>query len=216
MTATPSTKTDHSDGVHKAIDRDVTLLLKGKSLKELETLRLQIMSKIEEGGGTIDVEYWEGLLKRLIIYRAKATLREIHAQLLDEYTKHQHEKRDALEKEINETLKENRQLLDETVPSSSSSSSSSSSTTSSQFLYQPRMALSEQEKVDSRPDEKEKETEESHQYTYEEYLEAIKKVEQEADEQRKKILVLEAEKLRLFASNHACTHAYIYIYILTN
>jgi len=40
----------------------------------------QIQQKIESDS-TVDVEYWESLLKRLIVYKAKAQLREIHESL---------------------------------------------------------------------------------------------------------------------------------------
>jgi len=54
---------------------------RGKTHEELEKLQEQIMSKINSGSA-LDVEYWETILKRLAVQKAKAQLREIHAQLL--------------------------------------------------------------------------------------------------------------------------------------
>jgi hypothetical protein len=45
----------------------------------LETLEAQIMNKLESGAA-IDVEYWEGLLSKLTIYKAKAKLDEIYVK----------------------------------------------------------------------------------------------------------------------------------------
>jgi len=115
-----ATKKDHSDGVHKSIHSDITFLLKGKSFQELETLRLQIMAKIEDGGGTIDTEYWESLLKRLVIYRAKATLREIHAQLLTEYEERQKQHRQELEQQTESQFLEKPNVSREILPLESS------------------------------------------------------------------------------------------------
>lgn len=68
-------------GLHSSIEADVKNLLEGKSSKALEELQLQIESQMRSGTAKV-VEYWEAVLKRLHIYKAKARLKEIHRKLL--------------------------------------------------------------------------------------------------------------------------------------
>lgn len=57
-------------GLHSSIEADVKNLLEGKSSKALEELQLQIESQMRSGTAKV-VEYWEAVLKRLHIYKAK-------------------------------------------------------------------------------------------------------------------------------------------------
>jgi hypothetical protein len=68
-------------GIHEAVDSDVHDIFKGKSSKELDTLQESISQQIESGAA-IDVEYWESLLKKLTVFKAKAKLKEIHTDML--------------------------------------------------------------------------------------------------------------------------------------
>jgi len=68
-------------GVHKAVSDEVLAVFRGKSHEELNHMQQQIMSKIT-AGNVVDPEYWEGLLGHLVVFKAKAKLREIHADLL--------------------------------------------------------------------------------------------------------------------------------------
>ncbi|XP_065881299.1 splicing factor Cactin-like [Euphorbia lathyris] len=68
-------------GLHSSIETDVRNLLEGKSSNELEALRSQIEAQMSSGSAKV-VEYWEAVLKRLQIYKAKACLREIHGRML--------------------------------------------------------------------------------------------------------------------------------------
>lgn len=68
-------------GLHSSIEADVKRLLEGKTSSELESMRRQIESQMRSGTAKV-VEYWEAVLKRLQIYKAKARLKEIHADLL--------------------------------------------------------------------------------------------------------------------------------------
>ncbi|GFQ05763.1 cactin [Phtheirospermum japonicum] len=68
-------------GLHASIEADVKSLLQGKTYAELETLQSQIESQMRSGTAKV-VEYWEAVLKRLHIYKAKACLKEIHAKML--------------------------------------------------------------------------------------------------------------------------------------
>uniref|UniRef100_A0A7N0TAL9 Splicing factor Cactin n=1 Tax=Kalanchoe fedtschenkoi TaxID=63787 RepID=A0A7N0TAL9_KALFE len=71
-------------GLHSSIEEDVKKHLQGKSYKELEDYQAHIESEMRSGKAKV-VEYWEAILKRLHIYKAKACLREIHAKMLREH-----------------------------------------------------------------------------------------------------------------------------------
>ncbi|KAK6290184.1 hypothetical protein POUND7_001725 [Theobroma cacao] len=68
-------------GLHSSIEADVKNLLEGKTHHELEALQSQIESQMRTGTAKV-VEYWEAVLKRLHIFKAKACLKEIHAKML--------------------------------------------------------------------------------------------------------------------------------------
>lgn len=53
-----------------AVESDITALLQGKSYDHLVALQKQIQAKLVSGE-PIDVDYWEGLLKKLIVWKAK-------------------------------------------------------------------------------------------------------------------------------------------------
>jgi len=57
-------------GLHSSIEADVKHLLEGKTSTELETMQRQIESQMRSGTAKV-VEYWEAVLKRLQIYKAK-------------------------------------------------------------------------------------------------------------------------------------------------
>ncbi|CAL9779282.1 unnamed protein product [Musa acuminata subsp. burmannicoides] len=71
-------------GLHSSIEADVKNLLEGKKFRDLEAMQQQIESQMRSGTAKV-VEYWEAILKRLQIYKAKACLREIHTSLLRKY-----------------------------------------------------------------------------------------------------------------------------------
>lgn len=56
-----------------AVEADVNRLLQGKSHDHLVALQRQIQAKLGSGE-PIDVDYWEGLLKKLIVWKAKVGL----------------------------------------------------------------------------------------------------------------------------------------------
>ncbi|KAI7739369.1 hypothetical protein M8C21_010712 [Ambrosia artemisiifolia] len=68
-------------GMHSSIEADVKKLLDGKSFAALEQLHSQIESEMRSGKAKV-VEYWEAVLKRIHIYKAKACLKEIHNKML--------------------------------------------------------------------------------------------------------------------------------------
>jgi hypothetical protein len=53
-----------------AVDADITALLSGKSYDHLVTLQKQIQAKLASGE-PVDTDYWEGLLKKLLVEKAK-------------------------------------------------------------------------------------------------------------------------------------------------
>ena len=57
-------------GLHASIEGDVKDLLEGKNSTELEEMQSQIESQMRSGTAKV-VEYWEAILKRLHIYKAK-------------------------------------------------------------------------------------------------------------------------------------------------
>ena len=52
------------------VESDVAKLLAGKSYDHLVTLQRQIQAKLASRE-PMDVEYWEGLLKKLLVYKAQ-------------------------------------------------------------------------------------------------------------------------------------------------
>lgn len=67
--------------LHSSIDNDIQKVLKGKTAGELSTMESNIEAKIESGDA-VDIEYWETLLRKLRVQKARAKLREFHEQLL--------------------------------------------------------------------------------------------------------------------------------------
>ncbi len=53
-----------------AVEADITALLQGKSYDHLLVLQRQIQAKLSSGG-PVDVDYWEGLLKKLLVWKSK-------------------------------------------------------------------------------------------------------------------------------------------------
>jgi hypothetical protein len=53
-----------------AVEADVTSLLQGKSYDHLLALQRQIQAKLTSGE-PVDTDYWEGLLKKLLVWKSK-------------------------------------------------------------------------------------------------------------------------------------------------
>lgn len=60
-----------------AVEADITALLEGKSYDHLVALQRSIQAKLTSDE-RIEVEYWEGLLKKLLVWKAKAKLKNLH------------------------------------------------------------------------------------------------------------------------------------------
>ncbi|VFQ66944.1 unnamed protein product [Cuscuta campestris] len=74
-------------GLHPSIEKDVKVELEGKRYEELEAMQSRIESEMRSGTAK-NVEYWEALLKRLQIFKAKSCLKEIHAKMLRKHLEH--------------------------------------------------------------------------------------------------------------------------------
>lgn len=53
-----------------AVEEDINRLLAGKSYDHLVALQKQIQTKLTSGE-PVDVDYWENLLKKLLVWKAK-------------------------------------------------------------------------------------------------------------------------------------------------
>ncbi|KAF9247005.1 mid region of cactin-domain-containing protein [Melanogaster broomeanus] len=60
-----------------AVEADITALLSGKSYEHLTALQKQVQAKLASGE-PIDTDYWEALLKKLLVWKAKAKLKSLH------------------------------------------------------------------------------------------------------------------------------------------
>ncbi|KAJ1257737.1 hypothetical protein BS78_10G019500 [Paspalum vaginatum] len=98
-------------GLHASIEGDVKSLLDGKTSTELEDMQNQIESQMRSGTAKV-VEYWEAILKRLHIYKAKACLREIHASILRKHLHHL-EHPGAVEQDVESEKKVDNKVEDE-------------------------------------------------------------------------------------------------------
>ncbi|EJD01195.1 uncharacterized protein FOMMEDRAFT_110825 [Fomitiporia mediterranea MF3/22] len=68
---------DRGTNVVAVVENDVSAILNGKSVDQLSQLQRQIQAKLTSGE-PIDTDYWEGLLKNLLVWKAKAKLKDLH------------------------------------------------------------------------------------------------------------------------------------------
>ncbi|ORZ21424.1 mid region of cactin-domain-containing protein [Absidia repens] len=68
-------------GVVGSVNQDIQRVLQGKTYEQLMVLQKQIMAKFDSNE-PIDVEYWENLLKELVVHKAKARLSTMHQDML--------------------------------------------------------------------------------------------------------------------------------------
>ncbi|KAF8631289.1 hypothetical protein AX15_002610 [Amanita polypyramis BW_CC] len=60
-----------------AVETDITALLSGKTYDELASLQRRVQEKLTSGE-PVDTDYWENLLKKLLVWKAKAKLKSLH------------------------------------------------------------------------------------------------------------------------------------------
>lgn len=58
---------------HAAVEAEISTLLSGKSYDQLVALQTQVQAKLTSGE-PVDTDYWEGLLKNLVVWKAKVVL----------------------------------------------------------------------------------------------------------------------------------------------
>jgi hypothetical protein len=63
------------------VEADITSLLQGKSYDHLLALQRQIQAKLTSGE-PVDTDYWEGLLKKLLVWKSKVRHTSIWVNLL--------------------------------------------------------------------------------------------------------------------------------------
>jgi len=57
-----------------AVEADIAALLSGKTYEDLSALQRKIQDKLTSGE-PVDTDYWEGLLKKILVWKAKVSLR---------------------------------------------------------------------------------------------------------------------------------------------
>lgn len=81
--ALPAAYGPQETSLHPSVKKDIEAMLAGHSYKELVDMEAQISDVQEKGQG--DPEYWEAVVKKLKIHKAKAKLREIQADLMKKH-----------------------------------------------------------------------------------------------------------------------------------
>jgi Cactus-binding C-terminus of cactin protein/Conserved mid region of cactin len=74
--------TDPEGRAVSSVSSDIDRLLSPKTFEELEILQAQINRKLESNE-PIDTDYWEQLLKNLLVWKAKARLKKLYQSVLD-------------------------------------------------------------------------------------------------------------------------------------
>ena len=104
-----------------SVSADVDRLLGPKSYEELEVLEKQIRKKLDSNE-PIDVDYWEHLLRRLMVWKAKAKMRRVSQTVissrLQNLRKQQHEEAVAVCQKLQKILSDIECLLDGQATSS--------------------------------------------------------------------------------------------------
>ncbi|KAF2095390.1 hypothetical protein NA57DRAFT_44447 [Rhizodiscina lignyota] len=95
-------------GIH-SVSADIDKLLSPKSLEELEKLEKQIRAKLASNE-PIDTDYWEHLLRSLLVWKARARLRKVSQTIvnsrLEELRKQQEAEADAVREKLEAALKD--------------------------------------------------------------------------------------------------------------
>ena len=63
-----------------AVEADISALLAGKTYDDLSSLQRRIQDKLTSGE-PVDTDYWEGLLKKLLVWKAKVPISPISSSL---------------------------------------------------------------------------------------------------------------------------------------
>lgn len=60
-----------------AVETEISTLLSGKTYEQLVALQRQVQTKLQSGE-PLDTDYWEGLLKSLLVWKAKVRTFSLH------------------------------------------------------------------------------------------------------------------------------------------
>lgn len=100
-------------GVSDDVKRDVDRVLSGKTYAQLTVLQEGIVKKLQSNN-PVDVDYWENLLKELVVYKAKAKLNDMHQELLskrlEQLRKRQQEEAQKVQEELRKVLYEQEEV----------------------------------------------------------------------------------------------------------
>ena len=98
------------------VKAEITRLLAGKTYDQLVTLQGQVQRKLSSGE-PVDVDYWEGLLKELIVWKSKGKLRDMHEVVLnnrlEQLRRKQRDEAIRLQDEIKYALPVAKEVLDD-------------------------------------------------------------------------------------------------------
>lgn len=123
-----------------SVAADVDKLLAPKTYEQLEALEKQIRAKLRSNE-PIDVDYWEQLLRSLLIWKAKAKLKKVYQSVLDSrleiLRKQQEEDAHGVRTKLQEMLMGPAAVVEEgpNIPASSSASASQSVRGQPRFEY---------------------------------------------------------------------------------
>lgn len=75
------------DSIVKPVEDDIEETLAGKNFQDLMILEDEINTMIESGDSSLDLQFWQRLLKELKLRKAKLKLEQIHKQVISERLK---------------------------------------------------------------------------------------------------------------------------------
>jgi hypothetical protein len=110
----------------EGVEKEIAAMLSGKSFEQLNTIQKQVERRLSGQDGPVDIEFWEAVLKALVVWKAKARLRDMHRFLLSkrlEQLKNQatEEKNGEREADAKPVLKLNSSLLTATTDNDAAS-----------------------------------------------------------------------------------------------
>ncbi|KAJ3064058.1 hypothetical protein HDU98_000191 [Podochytrium sp. JEL0797] len=67
----------------QGIQQDITAMLSNKTYPQLVTIQSQVESRLSGDSGPVDIEFWEAVLKSLVVWKAKSKLKDMHKHFLE-------------------------------------------------------------------------------------------------------------------------------------